>query len=278
MKTRFFPLILLILASCAPAPTIEPSPVIPTSTTPSLTATIEPTIASDSTITPTPAPEFEIVGVEVLKDKDTFYIDYLRPGVNVKVVLSNLNLGMLPEEQLKASNFCAPCVGWDNAGVEGENEVVVVHFYSWDLKEGENTLAIRANGIEKQANFIFEPSTQTNSGDAVNPQGEFEIVGVEVLTKDNTNYPGLLRPGVNIKVMLSNLDTGLLPEDQLRAQNFCGKCSGWDNADFEDGFQVVILHFHSSALKTGENIIAITAYGVTKEVLIQFDPSIHLTP
>jgi len=272
LKSKYILIFSLIIVSCTATPTTEPTQVPPTSTPLIPTATIEPTSASTS------VPEFEIISAEVLKENDSTYLAYLRPGVNVKVVLSNIDLGMLPEEQLKPTNFCNPCVGWDNAGKDGDNDVAILHFYSWDLKAGENTLTIQANGIEKQTTFNFEPATQTNSGSTVNPQGVFEIAGVEVLTKDNTEYAELLRSGVNVKVLLSNLDAGLLPEDQLKASNFCGNCSGWDNAGFDYDFQVVILHFHSSVLETGENIISITAYSVTKEVLIQYDPSIHLKP
>lgn len=268
MKTKFFLIFSLILASCTSSPAVEFTQIPATSTPIIPTAIIE--------STSTPVPEFEIISAEVLKENDSAYIDYLRPGVNVKVILSNIDLGMLPEEQLKATNFCNPCVGWDNVGIEEVYQVAILHFYSWDLKAGENVLTIYANGIAKQTTFVFEPATQTNSGNDVNPQGEFEIVGVEVLTKDNETYKEFLRSGVNVKVLLSNLDTGLLPEEQLRAKNFCGECIGWDNAGMYNNIQVVILHFYSPTLNIGENTISITAYGLTKEVLIQYDPSIHL--
>lgn len=259
-------------------------PVLPTAT--AVEATVlphTPTLSEPSatpipgTATPDTSLEFEIVSAEIVTEKDTRYKDFIRPGVNVKVVLSNLDTGWLPEDQLIPKSFCGICVGWDNAGFEGDNQVVVLHIYSFDLYAGENTLTISAHGFKKQTTFYWEPPAEaTPSTNVVNPFGEFEIVDGAIVTENDTVYKGYLRPGVNVRVVISKLDTGLLPEDQLRPNYFCSPCVGWDNAGIKNGNQVVVLHYYSSSLSAGENTLSIQAYGVAKQFIIIFDPSSHL--
>jgi hypothetical protein len=249
----------------------SPEAVIPTAILAISTAT--PEISN----TETASFDFEIIKAEVLTEDNTAYKEYLRPGVNVRVVLSNLDPGYLPEEQLTPSNFCGLCTGWDNAGMEDGFYVVILHFYSWDLKSGENKISINAYGIQRQAVFVWEPPVVDSSVTSMpNPLGEFEILSASPVTVDDPVYKSYLRPGINIRVVLSNLDPGLLPEDQLRPTKFCNTCNGWDNAGNQDGYFIVVLHYPSSSMSPGENKITITGFGVTKEATIQYDPSIHL--
>jgi len=245
---------------------------------PHMPTLIEPSATQNpGTATPDTSLEFEIIGAEIITEQDTRYKDFIRPGVNVKVVLSNLDTGWLPEDQLIPKSFCDICVGWDNAGFEGDYQVVVLHIFSFRLQSGENTLTISAHGFKKQTTFYWEPPADTTSStNTVNPLGEYEIMDAAIITKSDTVYNNYLRPGVNVRVVLSNLDTGLLPEDQLSPNYFCSPCVGWDNAGIKSGNQVVVLHYYSSSLSVGENIISIKAYGVLKQFVIVFDPNSHL--
>jgi len=284
MNTRNFKcmlMVLILLASCAPTVTTPPTPVIdepPPSTSTPLIPTNTPDVPTATAIveTATPDLEFEIINAEMVTEEDVAYKDYLRPGVNVKMSLSNIDTGWLPEDQLLPKNFCGVCSGWDNAGFEGEYQVVVLHIYSWDLKPGDNTITISAYGYKKETNFHWEPSEDTSSANEINPLGEFEIVEAVALSKDDAEYKEYLRPGVNVKVVIANLDTGLLPEDQLRPKYFCDPCVGWDNAGIKNGLQVVVLHYYSSSLVSGENTLILNAYGVEKPIVFNFDPSIHI--
>jgi len=284
MKSKVFILLLLvtfILISCKPSvvntqePETPPTQQPPTSTN----VPVNPTVTVSPVVdTSTPVVEFDIVEAQVLSDEDIADKEFMHPGVNVKVTISNLDTGFLPEEQLIPNNFCDTCVGWDNAGIdENGNEVVILHFYSFDLKEGDNTIRINANGIQKQTSINWIPPTEpASTASSVYSQGNFAIIQAEAITADSLEYQGILRPGVNIKLLLSNLDPGLLPEDQLKPKSFCITCMGWDNVGEEAGYNVVILHYSSSSLKAGENTLKVSAYGISVEFTVQYDPSIHL--
>ena len=282
LKTTLYLLIFsLFVTSCLQSvetPTL-PVETVNETTTVSHTPTLSKPSATaiPETGTPDTSLEFEIVSAEIVPEKDSRYKDLIRPGVNVKVVLSNLDTGWLPEDQMVPKNFCGVCVGWDNAGLENDVQVVVLHFYSFDLNVGENTITISAHGFKKQTTFFWEPSDHpTPSTNAVNPFGEYEIIDAAIVTRSDTAYNDYLRPGVNVRIVISKLDTGLLPEDQLRPNYFCSPCVGWDNAGIKGGNQIVVLHYYSSSLAAGENTLNIQAYGVVKEFVIDFDASSHL--
>ena len=282
LKTTYYLLICsFFITSCM---RFMETPVFPAVTADEATAIPHTPTLSEPSVTPVPGTatpdtnlEFEIVSAEIITEKDTRYKDFIRTGVNVKVVLSNLDTGWLPEDQLTPKSFCGICVGWDNAGFEGEFQVVVLHIYSFDLYAGENTLTISAHGFKKQTTFYWEPPAEaTPSTNAVNPLGEYEIVDAAIVTRNDTAYNNYLRPGINVRLVLLKLDTGLLPEDQLSPNYFCSPCVGWDNAGIKSGNQIVVLHYYSSNLTAGENTLSIQAYGVVKEFIIEFDASSHL--
>ena len=260
-----------ILVSCTPSVGVGELPAT------SIPSDTEKSIENPSSSPSDPSIEFEIVDAQVLAEDDDAYKEFIRPGVNIKLLLSNLDTGYLPEDQLQPKNFCGDCVGWDNAGTENGNEIVILHFYSSALTAGENTIRITANGIQKQVVINWTPSLQpTSSTNNTDPLKDFEVISAEVLRADNAKYKDVLRPGINIKLLLSNLDPGMLPEDQLKPSAFCITCMGWDNAGTENGYNVAVLHFHSSSFKTGKNTIKINAFGFQKEIVVTYDPSIHL--
>jgi len=273
-KTNTIVLIFFMLTACTqPEQSTSTPEIISTSTA---YATDIPEITSEPTSEA--GSEFNIVEAQLIKADDITFSEYLRPGINVKVVLENLDTGWLPIEELDPSYFCSPCNGWDNAGQEGEYNVVILHYYSFDLEPGENTISITANEITRSTMISWDSSmTEYFVNDNGIIQENFEIVTAELLKNNDSNYGKFLRPGINIKVILKDLDPGLLPEDQLSPENFCTPCSGWDNAGMNDTYYFVVLHYYSFDLRPGENQIRVNAYGTSREATIYWDSSLQDT-
>ena len=117
------------------------------------------------------------------------------------------------------------------------------------------------------------PTLQEFTKENVINDQSFDIADAQFVTRQDQEYSEYVSRGINIKVSLVNLDVGVLSPEELSAPAFCGNCSGWENAGIREGKNIVILHF--TKLPKGENVIQINAFGKTREITVNYDPSSH---